>query len=72
MADSHTWQSGEVTISVDYDKCQGHAECVDVCPSEVYQLWDGKAVAVNVAECIECCACFESCPEQAITHSSCG
>ena len=67
------WESKDigVTIEVDYDKCVGAAECVEVCPSEVYELKDNKASAPNIDECIECCACIEACPESAITHSSC-
>ncbi len=60
-----------VTIEVDYDKCQGHAECVDVCPTDVYELVEGKAIAPRIDECIECCACVEACPVNAIRHSSC-
>ncbi len=67
------WEGKEngVTIEVDYDKCVGAAECVEVCPVEVYELKDGKSTAPNIDECIECCACVEACPESAITHSSC-
>lgn len=61
----------DVTIEVDYDKCEGAAECVDVCPVGVYELVDDKATAPNIDECIECCACVEACPTGAITHSSC-
>ncbi len=69
--DVKTWQSDDVTIKVDYDKCKGHGDCVDNCPSEVYELVDGKAVAVDIEACVECCACAENCPEEAIDHSSC-
>ncbi len=65
------WQSNAVTIKVDYDKCTGHAECVDACPSEVYELQNDKAVPVQIDDCIECCACVEACPEGAIIHSAC-
>lgn len=66
-----TWESDSVTIKVDYDKCNGQGKCVDVCPSEVYELQDGKTVPVKIDDCIECCACVENCPEEAIVHSSC-
>ena len=35
-------------VTVDNDKCIGDGECVDVCPVEVYELQDGKAVPVNM------------------------
>ena len=66
------WENDSgITIKVDYDKCAGHAECVDVCPMSVYELVDGKATPSNIAECIECCACVAACPVKAIDHSSC-
>ncbi len=66
-----SWSIDAVTINVDYDKCKGHGECVEVCPSEVYTLKEGKTVPVNIDECIECCACAEACPEGAIDRSAC-
>ncbi|MEE8402775.1 MAG: 4Fe-4S binding protein [Candidatus Hydrothermarchaeaceae archaeon] len=58
-------------MKIDHDKCTGAGECVDVCPVEVFELVDGKSTAPKVDECIECCACVESCPSNAIEHSSC-
>lgn len=69
--DIKTWQSEVVTIKVDYDKCEGHGECVDSCPSDVYELDNDKTVPVNINDCIECCTCVEVCPEGAIDHSAC-
>ena len=68
-----TWKSPDVdvTIEIDYDKCEGHGDCVTECPSEVYELVDGKATAPNIDDCIECCACVDVCPVSAIKHSSC-
>ncbi len=66
-----TYESDDITIKINHDKCKGHAECIDVCPSDVYEIVDGKATAPNVEECIECCSCVEVCPEKAIEHSSC-
>jgi NAD-dependent dihydropyrimidine dehydrogenase PreA subunit len=68
-----TFESEElgVKIEIDYDKCTGSGECVDVCPADVYELVDGKATAPNINECTECCSCVENCPTDAITHSSC-
>jgi NAD-dependent dihydropyrimidine dehydrogenase PreA subunit len=66
------WKSEVVTIQVDYETCAGHGDCVDVCPSSVYELKDGKTVPVRIGECIECCSCVAACPVHAIQHSSCG
>ena len=56
-------------ITVDLDKCNGDGICVDTCPVNVYELDNktGKAKVVNLDECIECLACQENCPEEAIT-----
>lgn len=71
MADIKVYESDSWTIKVDHDKCVGDGECVDICPSDVYELVDGKSTAPNVDECVECCSCVEVCPENAIEHSSC-
>ena len=68
-----TWkfEEGGFELQIDYDKCTGAAVCVDVCPSAVFELVDGKATAPNIDACVECCACVQNCPENAITHTSC-
>jgi len=63
--DLKMWKSDTVTIKVDYDKCQEHGDCADACPSEVYELSDGKTVPINIDKCVE------TCPEGAIDHSAC-
>lgn len=65
------FEEGDIKIIIDYEKCTGAGECVTACPVDVFELVDGKAVANNVAECIECCACVSACPNDAIEHSSC-
>ena len=65
------FEDEDIKITVDYDKCTGEAECVTVCPVDIFELKDDKAVCVHVAECIECCACVSACPQEAIGHSSC-
>ena len=58
-------------IEIDADKCSGDGACVDVCPSDVFEIVEGKSTAPKIAECIECCACVSGCPEEAIQHESC-
>ena len=54
-------------VTVDPDKCTGDSECVDVCPVEVFEMQDGKAVPVNAEECLGCESCVEVCESSAIT-----
>lgn len=54
-------------VTVDEEKCIGCGSCVDICPSEVYELQNEKAAVVNVEECVGCESCVESCEQGAIT-----
>jgi NAD-dependent dihydropyrimidine dehydrogenase PreA subunit len=54
-------------VTVDEEKCIGCGSCVDICPSEVYELQNEKATVVNVEECVGCESCVESCEQGAIT-----
>lgn len=49
-------------IEIDKEKCDGCGECISVCPSDVYEIKNGKTEPVNLQDCIECCACVEVCP----------
>ncbi len=53
--------------TVDKNKCEGCGECVEVCPVEVLELEDEKAVVVNEEECLGCESCIEVCEQEAIT-----
>jgi NAD-dependent dihydropyrimidine dehydrogenase PreA subunit len=51
---------------LDQEACTGCGVCIEVCPSEVYQLIGERPEPVDPEECIECGACEEQCPAKAI------
>lgn len=53
-------------VIVDKEKCNGDEQCVEVCPTDVLEMVDGKAVPVNQDECLGCESCVEVCEEDAI------
>ncbi|MCK5159898.1 MAG: ferredoxin family protein [Candidatus Heimdallarchaeota archaeon] len=63
--------SQDWTIKIDHVKCDGSADCIASCPSDVFERKDNKSFATNVDDCIECCACVTDCPTGAIFHTSC-
>jgi len=54
-------------VDIDTEKCNGDEECVNVCPSGVLEMQDGKATVVNIEECLGCESCVEVCTAEAIT-----
>ena len=60
-----------VWIQTDESKCDGCGECMDICPSAVFDLVNKKCVPNNADECVECCACIETCPNDAIEVDVC-
>ena len=48
------------------DKCIGCHMCVLVCPHEVFELQQKKAVIVDRDACMECGACVQNCPADAL------
>ena len=56
------------SIKINFDVCDGGAECRDVCPQECFaDPEEGKIVVKEDADCIGCEACVNSCPNNAIT-----
>ena len=54
-------------VEVDAAKCIGDEECVEVCPTDVFEMQNDKAVVVNGDECLGCESCIEVCEQDAIT-----
>ena len=55
-----------VEVKVDLEKCNGDEICVQICPTGVFEMKDGKSVVVDNDACVVCRACEVQCPEQAI------
>ena len=71
MTNVKKWEDKENWVEIDVDLCVGAAECVSMCPSGVYNLEeDGKVSAENIWGCIQCMACQDSCPNNAILNHS--
>jgi NAD-dependent dihydropyrimidine dehydrogenase PreA subunit len=54
---------------VNIEKCVDCSECVAICPMQVFELRQGKAVVVNGGDCLGCDSCVEACEPAAITVS---
>jgi len=57
-----------VVVIIDYSKCKGLdcAECVNVCPMEVFKIEKDKVVVSNEDVCTFCMVCEDVCLENAI------
>jgi NAD-dependent dihydropyrimidine dehydrogenase PreA subunit len=51
---------------VNPDKCNGCGNCVEICPSEVYQMEGERSNPAHPEDCIECGACVNQCPTESI------
>jgi NAD-dependent dihydropyrimidine dehydrogenase PreA subunit len=60
-----------VQITIHDKACRGCRECVDICPTKVFefdeQTRESKVVLAD--DCIACLSCAYVCPAGAITHS---
>jgi NAD-dependent dihydropyrimidine dehydrogenase PreA subunit len=59
-------------ITLDREKCTGCEECLEVCTAGVFNMRNGRAVAVNANECIGCQSCIEACEQHAISIQETG
>jgi NAD-dependent dihydropyrimidine dehydrogenase PreA subunit len=50
--------------------CRGCRECVDICPTDVFEFDEQtrETKVVNIEDCIACLSCAFVCPARAITH----
>lgn len=56
-----------VTLKLDEEKCTGCGICTEVCPHQVFKLFDGKVAIQDRDSCMECGACARNCPFSVIS-----
>ncbi len=49
------------------EKCNESSACAEVCPTNVFDIVEGKAVVARPDDCIECRACEVACHHNAIS-----
>ena len=59
--------SDVTTLSLYSDKCTGCGMCTEVCPHNVFEIRDRKAVVLDRDRCMECGACASNCAFNAIS-----
>lgn len=59
--------SNVATLKIDNDKCTGCKMCTMVCPHNVIQMINKKAVITDINSCMECNACANNCAWNAIS-----
>ncbi len=53
-----------MTVSIDRELCVGCGDCVDPCPDDAIEIFDGAAVVTGA--CSDCLACVSVCFVNAI------
>ncbi|MEM2870109.1 MAG: DUF169 domain-containing protein [Thermoplasmata archaeon] len=53
-------------IDIDLDACTGCGRCAELCPANVLEMKEKKAVVANGATCTLCGICADQCPKSAI------
>jgi len=59
-------------VIVERGKCTGCEECLELCSTGVFDMQNGRAVAVKAKECIGCESCVEVCEQNAISIEETG
>jgi NAD-dependent dihydropyrimidine dehydrogenase PreA subunit len=54
-------------IGVDAEKCESCGQCLDICPTGVFEMQEGRAVPIKPENCLYCRGCEGICPTLAIT-----
>ena len=57
------------SLVLEDEKCIGCSLCTEVCPHGVFEMRQNKARIVDFNACMECGACVNNCPSDAISVS---
>ncbi|MHB8808658.1 MAG: ATP-binding protein [Desulfobulbaceae bacterium] len=52
-------------VTIDREKCTDCGECLDACPSEIYERISGRIEVAHPEECHGCHTCESVCPHEA-------
>lgn len=63
---THHYIKNVASLSYDTDQCIGCGMCLNVCPHQVFDLVNKKAVILSKDNCMECGACQKNCPVSAL------
>lgn len=55
-----------IVVQVDQARCDGCEDCVDQCPTDVFDMVNGKAHGSRNDDCMACKLCETVCPQMAI------
>jgi len=56
-----------MSIAINPDKCVACKRCIEVCPGNLIQLENGKAVIKREKDCWGCTSCLKECKSGAIS-----
>jgi NAD-dependent dihydropyrimidine dehydrogenase PreA subunit len=61
-----TYIRNVTTLELTTEKCTGCSMCAIVCPHSVFEIKNKKSRIIDKDLCMECGACKNNCPEDAI------